>query len=370
MTHLFDPLTLRGVTFKNRIGVAPMCQYSAGLDGRPTEWHLAHLLQRALGGPGLVCVEASGVVPEGRITPGCLGIWDDAQEASHARLAHAIIRGGSVPGVQLAHAGRKASRAVSWERGPAVPGWDIVGPSAEAFGDFATPAALSPAEIEALPEAFAIAARRAVRAGYGFVEVHGAHGYLMHQFLSPLSNTRNDAWGGDFAGRTRILLDTCAAVRAAIPDTMPLFVRLSHTDWVPGGWTTEETVQVCALLKARGVDLISVSSGGNDPRQQIDLKPLYQVPGAEAVRHGAGIAVGVAGLITTAEEAQGIVAEGRADMVFLARVLVREPFWPAQAAAKLGRPEALRIPPEYQRGWDVWGPLPTDKAIAAPMPAL
>lgn len=369
MTHLFDPLTLRGVTFRNRIGVAPMCQYSAAEDARPTEWHLAHLLQRALGGAGLVCVEATGVLPEGRISPACLGLWNEAQESSHARLAQAIARGGAVPGIQLAHAGRKASRRPTWQHGPAEPGWEVVGPSATGFGDYATPHALTPEEIEALPKAFAESARRAVRAGYGFVELHGAHGYLLHQFLSPLSNTRNDAWGGDFAGRTRLLLDATDAVRAAIPDAMPLFVRLSHTDWVAGGWDTEETVALSRLLKARGVDMISVTSGGLDHRQKIDLVPLYQVPGAEAVRQGAGIPVAAVGLITTPEEAQAVVADGRADMVLLARAVLRNPYWPAQAAIALGRPEAL-VPPQYDRGWNGWGKLPVELAVAEPMPAL
>jgi 2,4-dienoyl-CoA reductase-like NADH-dependent reductase (Old Yellow Enzyme family) len=369
VTHLFDPLTLRGTTFRNRIGVAPMCQYAAADDARPTEWHLAHLLQRALGGAGLVCVEATGVEADGRITASCLGLWNDAQESSHARLAQAIARGGAVPGIQLAHAGRKASRRPTWQHGPADPGWEIKGPSAAGFGDYAVPQAMTPAEIEALPQVFADSARRAVRAGYGFVEVHGAHGYLLHQFLSPLSNLRNDAWGGDFAGRTRLLLDITDAVRAAIPDAMPLVVRLSHTDWVAGGWDTAETVALSRLLSAKGVDLISVTSGGVDHRQQIALKPLYQVPGAEAVRREAAVPVAAVGLITTPEEAEGIVAEGRADLVLLARAVLRDPYWPARAAIALGQSAAV-VPPQYDRGWNAWGKLPVDLAIAEPMPAL
>ncbi len=373
MTDLFSPLTLRGVTLKNRIGVSPMCQYSCAGDGRPTEWHYAHLVSRAVGGAGLTIAEASAVTPEGRISPEDLGIWSDEHVAGHARLAAGIAAVGSVPGIQLAHAGRKASRKAPWRDGRAEPGWVPLGPSALPFGDYAEPRAMTEEEIAAAITAFAAAARRGVRAGYRFVELHAAHGYLLHQFLSPLSNRRNDAWGGDLDGRARLTLEAARAVRAALPDEVPLAVRVSHTDWVEGeGWTTEETVELSRRLKALGVDLVDVSSGGLDHRQRIPLGPGYQVPGAEAVRRGAGgVAVAAVGMITEPEQAQAILAEGRADLVLLARALLRDPYWPLHAAAALGRTEALRgVPPQYERGWAALGRVAKDEAIARPMPAL
>lgn len=370
MTDLFSPFTLRGVTLRNRIGVAPMCQYCAKPDGLPTDWHLAHLVSRAVGGAGVTIAEATAVTPEGRISPGDLGIWSDAHIAPHARLAAAIAAVGSVPGIQIAHAGRKASRNAPWLHGPADPSWTCLAPSAEAFGDFAVPHAMTEAEIGATIAAFAAAAQRAVQAGYRFIEIHAAHGYLMHQFLSPLSNRRNDGWGGDFDGRTRLVTETVAAVRAAIPGDMPLAIRVSHTDWVEGGWTTEETVELARRLKALGIDLVDVSSGGLDPRQTIALVPGYQVPGAAAVRAGAGVPVAAVGLITEPEQAQSILTEGKADLIFLARELLRNPYWPLHAAAKLGRTEALAIPPQYDRAWGALGKVSMDLAIAQPQPAL
>ena len=272
MTDLFAPLDLAGIKLRNRIGVAPMCQYSAANDGRPTQWHLAHLMHLALGGAALVIVEATAVTPEGRISPGDLGIWDDSLIEPHAQLAAAITAAGAVPGIQIGHAGRKASRNAPWLGGAADPSWEVLGPSAVAFGDFATPKAMSEADIEATLKAFADAAIRAVKAGYRFIELHGAHGYLMHQFLSPLSNTRNDGWGGDFAGRTRFAREAVAAVKAVLPAGVALGIRFSHTDWVPGGWTTEETVQLCADLKP-SVDLFDISSGGLHHEQKIALSP-------------------------------------------------------------------------------------------------
>ena len=370
MTDLFSPFELRGVRLRNRVGVAPMCQYCCAGDGAPTEWHFAHLVSRAVGGAGLVFTEAAAVTAEGRITPADLGIWEDAQLPGHARIASAIAAVGAVPGVQLAHAGRKASRRAPWEEGRAVPGWVPVGPSALPFGDYAEPRAMGEGDIAATVQAFADAARRSVAAGYRVVEIHAAHGYLLHQFLSPLSNRRNDAWGGDFDGRARLPLEVARAVRAALPDEVPLAVRVSHTDWVEGGWTTEETVELSRRLKALGVDLLDVSSGGNDPRQRIPVGPGYQVPGADAVRRGAGVAVAAVGMITEPEQAQAVLSEGSADMVLLARALLRDPYWPLRAAAALGRTEALATPPQYERGWNAVGKVAKADAIARPMRGL
>ncbi|TCZ64510.1 NADH:flavin oxidoreductase/NADH oxidase [Roseicella aquatilis] len=372
MTDLFAPLTLRGVTLKNRIGVSPMCMYCCGGDGRPTEWHLQHLLSRAVGGAGLVITEAAAVTPEGRISPDDLGLWGEEHLAGHARLAAGIAALGAVPGIQLAHAGRKASRNAPWEggRAPAERGWVALAPSAEAFDDYAVPRAMTEAEILSTVAAFAAAARRSVQAGYRFIELHAAHGYLGHQFLSPLSNRRNDAWGGDFDGRARFVLEMTRAVRAAIPDEVPVCVRVSHTDWVEGGWSTEETVELSRRLKVLGVDMIDVSSGGLHPAQKIPVGPGYQVPGAEAVRRGADLPVAAVGMITEPEQAQAILAEGRADLVLLARALLRDPYWPLHAAARLGRLDAVQAPPQYERGWMALGRVEKELAVAAAMPAL
>jgi 2,4-dienoyl-CoA reductase-like NADH-dependent reductase (Old Yellow Enzyme family) len=366
LPDLFDPLTLRGVTLRNRIGLAPMCQYCCGPDGRPTDWHLAHLLQRALGGAALVLTEATAVTAEGRITPGDLGLWEEAQVPGHARLASAIAAAGAVPGIQLAHAGRKASRNPPWVHGAAEPGWETIGPSDLAMDGMLAPRAMAESEIADTITAFVAAARRAVRVGYRVVEVHAAHGYLLHQFLSPLSNTRADSWGGGFEGRTRLVRETVAAVRDAVPADVPLLLRISHTDWAEGGWTTADSVELARQVAPLGVDLVDVSSGGITNRQQIPLGPGYQVPGAEAVR-AAGIPVAAVGLIETPELAQSIVAEGRADMVLLARAMLRNPYWPTHAAEALGRTDRLAIPPQYERGW---GNLPMRSETAAPMPPI
>ena len=365
-TDLFSPLALRGVTLPNRIGVSPMCQYSCNGDGKPTEWHFAHLVSRAVGGAGLTIAEASAVLPEGRISHGDLGIWSDDQLPGHARLAAAIAAMGSVPGIQIAHAGRKASRNAPWQEGRAAKGWEPLGPSNLPFGDYAEPRAMTEAEIAATIAAFAAAAKRSVSAGYRFIELHAAHGYLLHEFLSPLSNRRTDGWGGDFEGRIRLTLEVTEAVRAAMPDELPLSVRVSHTDWVEGGWTTEETVALSKRLQALGVDLVDVSSGGLDHRQKIPMGPGYQVPGAEAVKRGAGVAVAAVGLITEPEQAQAILDEGQADLILLARALLRDPYWPLHAAGKLGRTQALTaVPPQYERGWNVLGKMTRNEAIGA-----
>lgn len=355
MTDLFSPLTLRGVTFRNRIGIAPMCQYSCADDGLPTDWHLAHLVSRAVGGAGMVCAEASAVEAIGRISPGDLGIWSDAHTASHARLAAAIAHMGAVPAIQLAHAGRKASRARAWYTAPAEPSWSTAAPSPMAFQGYAMPHEMSEAEILSTIAAFGAAAKRSVAAGYRMIELHAAHGYLGHQFLSPLANQRTDRWGGSFENRTRFIRECTKVVRAAMPDEVPLWVRVSHTDWVEGGWDTPETIELCRILKGMGVDLMDVSSGGVDARQKIPLGPGYQVPGAEAVKKGADVPVAAVGLITEAQQAQEILSAGKADMILIARASLRDPYWPMRAAAELGRVEALRIPPQYERGWNTLG---------------
>ena len=370
MTDLFSPLTLGGVTFRNRIGVSPMCQYCAGEDGQPTDWHLAHLVSRAVTGPGMVMTEAAAISPEGRISAHDLGIWSEAHVGPHARLAAAIAHTGSVPAIQLAHSGRKGSRLPAWDSGPAVPGWEALAPSAAGFGNYAVPRAMTEAEIGQVIADMVEAAKRSVRAGYRLIEVHAAHGYLLHQFLSPLANRRNDSWGGDFEGRTKLVREAVAATRAALPAGVALAVRLSHTDWVEGGWTTEETVELSRRLKALGVDAVDVTSGGLDAGQKIPLGPGYQVPGAAAVREGAGVAVMAVGLITEAAQAQAILDEGKADMILLARAFLRDPYWVLNAAVALGRTESLSVPPQYERGWGTLGKMAINRGVGAPMPAL
>jgi 2,4-dienoyl-CoA reductase-like NADH-dependent reductase (Old Yellow Enzyme family) len=350
MSLLFTPLTLREATFRNRAWVSPMCQYSS-TDGRPNDWHLVHLGSLARGGAGLVLTEATAVSPEGRISPQDAGIWNDEQAEDYARINAFVRAQGAVPGIQLAHAGRKASAYAPWQGSGTVPesegGWPTTAPSALAFGDFAVPAQLPLAQIPALLETWAAAARRAVAAGFQVLELHAAHGYLLHQFLSPLSNHRTDAYGGDLAARARLLLEVVDAVRAAIPDGTVLFVRLSATDWVPGGLVVEDTAEVAGWLKEHGVDLIDVSTGGNHPDQKITLGPGYQVHFARAVRERSGLPVSAVGLITEPEQAEKILAEESADAILLGRALLREPTWPQRAAFELG--DDLPWPPQYER---------------------
>ena len=339
MSRLFEPLTLRGTTFRNRVWVSPMCQYSSH-DGRPTDWHLVHLGAFAQGGAGLVMTEATAVVAEGRISPQDAGIWTDQQAADYERIA-AFVRGqGAVPGIQLAHAGRKASTRAPWlGRGyvePADGGWETVGPSPVGYADWPAPRELTAAELEALPGQWAQAAQRALDAGLEVAEIHAAHGYLLHEFLSPLSNRRTDAWGGDLAGRSRLLVDVVDAVRAVWPDDRPLLVRLSATDWVEGGLDVAEVAEVATVLSGHGVDLVDVSSGGNSPDQQVQVGPAYQVPFAAEVKRASGLPVAAVGLITEARQAEKIVADGEANAVFLARELLRNPHWAQHAAAELG----------------------------------
>ena len=350
VSRLLSPLTLRGTTFRNRIWVSPMCQYSS-VDGHPTDWHLVHLGAFARGGAALVFTEATAVTPEGRISPQDAGIWTDAQ-AHDCRRITAFIKGqGAVPGIQLAHAGRKASVAPPWIGGGVVPaadgGWQPVGPSPVAFGDHAVPKELTVGEIEQLVKAWARAAQRAVTAGFEVAEIHAAHGYLLHEFLSPLSNHRADAYGGDLAGRSRLLIEVVDAVRAVWPEDQPLFVRVSASDWLDGGLTVDDVAEVAVELRAHGVDLIDVSSGGNSPDQQIVLGPGYQVPFARTIRERSELPVGAVGVITEPAQAEAVLADSSADAIFLARALLREPSWPQRAAYELG--DDVYWAPQYER---------------------
>jgi len=341
MTSLFDSLTLRGLTLRNRIAVSPMCQYSAS-DGCANDWHLVHYGGRAAGGAGLVCVEAAAVASEGRISPYDLGLWSDHQVEPLARTARFIAGQGAVPAVQIAHAGRKASTHRPWDGDgiapPSAGGWErVVAPSAVPFADgHLVPHALDETEIVALIAAFATAASRAHAAGMQVIELHAAHGYLLHQFLSPLSNRRTDRYGGSFENRTRLVREVVRAIRAVWPEALPLFVRLSATDWTDGGWDVEQTVALARSLKDDGVDLIDCSSGGNVAGARIPFEPGYQVSFAERVRREAGIPTAAVGLITEAVQANAIVSDGRADLVLLARELLRDPYWPLHAAQALG----------------------------------
>ena len=338
MSLLLSPLTLRGTTFRNRIWVSPMCQYSS-VDGRPTDWHLVHLGAFAQGGAGLVMTEATAVVPEGRISPADAGIWTDEQAADYERITAFIREQGAVPGIQLAHAGRKASTRVPWDGRGYVPveegGWETVGPSPLGYADWPAPRELTAAELQAMPGQWAEAGRRATSAGFEVAEIHAAHGYLLHEFLSPLSNHREDAWGGDLRGRARLLLDVVTAVRGVWPDDRPLFVRLSASDWVDGGLTVDDVARVATWLADLGVDLVDVSSGGNSPDQRIEVGPGYQVPFATRVKQESGLPVGAVGMITEPRQAEKILADGEADAVFLARELLRNPHWPLLAATEL-----------------------------------
>ena len=341
MPSLFDPLTLRAVTFRNRIGVSPMCQYSSE-DGYANDWHLVHLGSRAAGGAGLVFSEATAVTADGRISPRDLGIWRDEHVPMLARIAAFVDAQGAVPGIQLAHAGRKASTAVPWQGvgavGPENGGWTpIHAPSAAAFtGGWQVPQALTSEGIAGVVRAFAAAARRALEAGFRVVEIHAAHGYLLHEFLSPLANVRQDAYGGAFENRTRMVREVVEAVRAEWPERYPLSLRISATDWVEGGWDVEQSVELARMLLPLGLDLVDCSSGGVVPSARIPLAPGYQVPFAARIRRDAGIATAAVGLIDEAAQAEAIVASGQADLVLLAREMLRDPHFPLRAATALG----------------------------------
>ncbi|MDH2430844.1 NADH:flavin oxidoreductase/NADH oxidase [Sphaerisporangium sp. TRM90804] len=363
MSALFQPLTLRSLTVPNRAWMAPMCQYCAAPDGpergAPTDWHLAHLGSRAVGGAGLILTEATAVNPEGRITPFDLGLWNDRQQEAFARVARLLRENGAVPGVQLAHAGRKASTDRPWlGGGPLAPGqggWRPVAPSPVPFTErHPTPAELSAGDIGRVVEDFAAAARRALAAGFDVVEVHGAHGYLINEFLSPLSNHRTDAYGGSYQGRTRFALEVVDAVREVWPDHLPVLFRVSATEWLREnpddgreGWTADDTVRLAKDLLAHGVDLLDASSGGNAAGARIPTGPGYQVPFAARVRAETDLPVAAVGLITEPGQAEEIVASGQADAVLLGRELLRDPYWPNRAARALGAEP--RWPDQYHR---------------------
>ena len=356
MSALFSALRLRSVAFHNRIFVSPMCQYSSE-DGMPNDWHFVHLGSRAVGGASLVCVEASGVSPEGRITPWDAGLWNEAQAAAWKRVADFLRAHGAVPAIQLAHAGRKASCDVPWRGGKPLAesegGWRTLAPSEIPFGNFPAPRAMSVNEIRKTVDDFARSAALAGGAGFDVVEVHGAHGYLLHEFCSPLSNRRADAYGGSFDNRVRLPLEVARAVRDAWPQDKPVLYRVSATDWAEGGWNLEETIELARRLAAVGIDMIDCSSGGNIHDARIALGPGYQVPFASAIRAQASIPTLAVGLITDAVQAEQIVAQGHADAVCLARAMLRDPYWPRHAAKEL-RVE-LPWPDQYKR-CDV-GPL-------------
>jgi 2,4-dienoyl-CoA reductase-like NADH-dependent reductase (Old Yellow Enzyme family) len=354
VSRLFSPLTLRGTTFRNRAWVSPMCQYSS-VDGHPTDWHLVHLGSFARGGAGLVMQEATAVTSVGRISPWDAGIWTDAQAAAYRRIADFIRGQGAVPGIQLAHAGRKASSRRPWDGRGIVPptdgGWTPVGPGTEPYPGLATPAALSTAQVRELVGDWRAAAVRADAAGFEVIEVHAAHGYLLHQFLSPLTNTRTDEYGENPA---RLLTEVVDAIREVWPERKPLFVRLTGSDWAPGGLTGDDAVAVAKGLDGHGVDLFDVSSGGVVADQQIAVGPGYQVPFARAVREQAGVPTAAVGLITAPEQAEQVLVDGSADAVMLARAVLRDPSWPQRAAYELNHdeseaPDALYWAPQYER---------------------
>jgi 2,4-dienoyl-CoA reductase-like NADH-dependent reductase (Old Yellow Enzyme family) len=355
MSQLFTPVRLRGLEIRNRIWVSPMCQYSS-VDGLPNDWHLVHLGSFARGGAGLVLTEAAAVVPEGRITPQDAGIWNDEQQAAWAPIVAFLHAQGAQAGIQLAHAGRKASTQRPWDGRGAVAdadgGWQPVAPSPVAFpGLREDPRELDADGLRAVVDAFAAAARRAVAAGFDVLEVHAAHGYLLHEFLSPLSNLREDEYGGSFDNRVRLLLEVVDAIRAAVPEETPLVVRISGTDWTEGGWTIEESSRLGGLLARHGVDLVDVSSGGNVADARIPVGPGYQVDLARQVRAEAGIATGAVGMITEAKQAEEVLASGAADVVLLARALLRDPHWALRAAHELGvvNGEGVDWPAQYER---------------------
>jgi 2,4-dienoyl-CoA reductase-like NADH-dependent reductase (Old Yellow Enzyme family) len=352
MPGLFDPLPIRELTFANRVFVSPMCQYSSE-DGYANDWHLVHLGSRAVGGAGLIITEATAVLPEGRISPQDLGIWKDEHIEMLARIAGFIHEQGSIAGMQLAHAGRKASTSRPWEGHDAVPesagGWTkVVAPSAIPFSEtYPMPGALTRDGIQEVVAGFAAAARRAREAGFRVVEIHAAHGYLIHEFLSPLSNQREDDYGGSFQNRTRLCREVVTAVRSAWPKELPIFIRISATDWIEGGWTIGESVKLAVELKAMGVDLVDCSSGGNALHAKIPVGPGYQTQFAERIRRDAGIMTGAVGMITSPEQAEHIIRTGQADAVIMAREFLRDPYWPLRAARELEQP--IDWPIQYLR---------------------
>jgi 2,4-dienoyl-CoA reductase-like NADH-dependent reductase (Old Yellow Enzyme family) len=351
MPHLFSPLTIRGVEFKNRIAVSPMCEYSSK-DGFANDWHLVHLGSMAVGGASLVITEATAVSPEGRICPGDLGIWKDEHIPELEKITTFIHQHGAVAGIQLAHAGRKASHTEPWNGGKQIPllagGWQTVAPSAVAFTDAEEkPLELDAAGIAKVIEDFKQATFRAIKAGFKVIELHAAHGYLINEFLSPLSNQRTDEYGGSFENRIRLLIEITETVRDAWPVENPLFVRISATDWTPGGWTGEDSVKLAAILKDKGTDLVDCSTGGNVAGAKIPVGPGYQVQFAESIRTETGMLTGAVGMITEPKQADDIIQTGRADMVLLAREMLRDPHFPLRAAHVLGHD--VKWPLQYER---------------------
>jgi len=352
MAHLFEPLAIRGITFSNRVFVSPMCEYSS-IDGFANDWHFVHLGSRAVGGAGLVFTEATAVTPEGRISPEDLGIWKDDHIEMLTRIVRFIHEQGSVAGMQLAHAGRKASTYRPWSGNGAIAevdgGWtNVLAPTAVAFADnYPQPREMSKADIAATSEAFAAAARRALAAGVRVIELHAAHGYLLHEFLSPLSNHRTDEYGGSFENRTRLVREVAAAIRTAWPESLPLFTRISATDWTEGGWDIEQSVELARQLKSLGVDLVDCSSGGNVATAKIPIGAGYQTPFAERIRREAGVLTGAVGMITAATQAEHIIGSGQADAVVIARELLRDPYFPMRAARELG--QEITWPAQYLR---------------------
>ncbi len=351
MPILFEPIKIRGIELKNRLVVSPMCEYSS-IDGFANDWHLVHLGTRAVGGAALIFTEATAVSPEGRITPDDLGIWKDEHIAFLKRITSFIEAHGGVPGIQLAHAGRKASHFSPWKGGRALKkeegAWETLAPSPVAFReDEPLPREMSIDDINQLVKDFSAAAERALQAGFKVFEIHAAHGYLINEFLSPLSNYRNDDYGGSFENRSRILLEIVEGLREIIKEELPLFVRISTTDWVDGGWTIDDSVKLAKILKTKDVDLIDCSSGGNSPAQKIPVEPLYQVHFAEKIKKEVGIFTGAVGLITTASEAEQILSDHKADLIIMARQLLRDPYFPLHAAKELGADVAW--PVQYER---------------------
>ena len=355
MTHLFEPLTVRGVTLRNRVCVSPMCQYSSD-DGHASDWHLVHLGARAVGGAALIIAEATAVEAIGRISPQDAGLWTDSQIEPLKRTTEFMLKHGAVPGIQLAHAGRKASTVRPWERAnspaSAVPeekgGWQPVAPSAVPFdSDYPMPRELTLAEIKAIQEKFLQATARSLQAGYQWLELHAAHGYLCHSFHSPLSNKRTDQYGGSFENRIRFTIETAKAMRELWPKDLPMSTRLSCTDWYEGGWTLDESVELAKKLKEAGIDLIDCSSGAGTPLAKMKIGASYQVPFANEIKHKANILTGAVGLITEPMQADAIIRNEHADLIFLARELLRDPYWPVHAARSLHQSDKIKLPEAY-----------------------
>ena len=351
MAKLFEPLSIRGITFKNRIIVSPMCEYSSQ-DGCANDWHLVHLGSRAVGGAGLVFTEATAVSPEGRITPDDLGIWKDEHIDFLQRITSIITAQGAVPGIQLAHAGRKASHHSPWKGHHPLSeeegAWQTLAPSAIPYKEGEpSPKAMDKSDIKKLLDDFRQAAIRCTKAGFKVIEIHAAHGYLLNSFLSPLSNQRHDEYGGSFENRIRLVLELIDTIRLVWDESLPLFIRISATDWVEGGWTAEDSVKLAAAIKDKGVDLVDCSSGGNSPVQKIPLGPLYQTAFAEKIKKETGLLTGAVGLIATSEQAEGILDKQQADLIILARQLLRDPYFPLHAAKELG--VDIQWPVQYER---------------------